>query len=86
MSEAEMNALKFLNEHGGSVLVTAIEDKNSKDMFGNIVPGMKVFKKLEKQGLLHYIEEEPCESLDGFTFTDSIELTEEGTAAAKKLR
>lgn len=81
MTEAESNALRFLAAHGGSVLISAIPDKNEKDVFGGIVPGIRVYQKLEKQGLLIITEEEPEE--DGFQWTPMVELTDSGKLAAK---
>lgn len=81
MTEAETNALRYLAERGGSVLVTAIPDKNERGLFGEIVPGLRGYQKLERQGLLYITEEEPCE--DGFVFTPTIDLTESGVLATK---
>lgn len=82
-SETESSALKFLAENGGSVLITSIPDKTSRDLvFGNTIPGIRVYQKLEKLGLLYITEEEPDET--GFTFTPMVELTDEGTLVAKK--
>lgn len=79
---AELQALKWLKENF-SILVTRIEDKNRKDLFGDIVPGMSCFKKLAKKGFCFQTIEEPTE--DGFLFTESIELTEIGEQLVKTL-
>lgn len=81
MTESEKAALTFLAENGGSVLVTAIPDKSGKDIFGQIEPGIRVYQKLKKQGLLIITEEEPDE--EGFTFTPQVELTDGGVLALK---
>lgn len=79
LSEIEFAALEFLHAHGGSVLVTAIPDKNDKGMFGEKIAGMRVYQKLEKRGLL-VLTEEPVEE-DGFQYTSMAEMTDTGDAA-----
>lgn len=79
LSEMEIAALGFLVNRGGSVLVTAIPDKTEPGLFGEKMPGMPVFKKLDKRGLVVLTEEEPME--DGFQFTPMAELTDTGKAA-----
>ena len=80
LSEAEENAIAFLKHKGGSCLVTDVSEKNSRGLFGEAVPGMTIFKKLEKKGLVNITEEEPIldvpedDPLYGFTFTPMIEL------------
>jgi hypothetical protein len=83
LSEAEYNALRYVNRHG-SILVTKIDSKNSRDVFGEIVPGMAVFKKLEKKGLLVFTEEDEDE--EGFAFTEEVYITELGVKTAKALK
>ncbi len=82
LSEAERSALELLKNAGGSFLVTKIPDKTLKDMFGQLDPGMGVYRKLEKKELLFFTEEEPME--DGFTFTEEVYITEEGLNACTK--
>lgn len=83
LSESEQAALDYLRGNGGSVLVTKIPDKNEKDCMGFIMPGIRVYQKLEKKGLVVFTEEEPIELEDEdgkpfeFTFTPMIELTNE---------
>lgn len=79
LSEIEFAALEFLHTHGGSVLVTAIPDKNDKGMFGEKIAGMRVYQKLDKRGLL-VLTEEPVEE-DGFQYTSAAEMTDAGHAA-----
>lgn len=56
-------------------MITAIEDKNRSDGFGNIIPGLLVFKKLEKKGLVFFTKEDPIDiNGEPFYFTPSVEL------------
>lgn len=80
LSEMEQQALDWLKEKGGSVLVSSVEHKkNTRGVFG-FEPGMTMFKKLEKKGLVIFTEEEPVQLDDGswFEYTPSIELIKEG--------
>lgn len=76
LSEAEQEALDWLKAEGGSMLISNIPDKNEKTVFGGIEPGMAVFKKLEKKGLIFFTEEEPFELEPDlwFTFTEEVYL------------
>ena len=56
------------------MLVTKIPDRNEKDVFGRIEPGMAVFKKLERKGLVFFTEEEPIELEPDFWFTFTPEV------------
>ena len=75
LSEMEREALEWLKGQGGSVLVTAIPEKNTRGVFG-MEPGMTVFKKLARKGLVIITEEEPFQLDDGtwFEFTPSVDL------------
>ena len=75
LSEMEREALEWLKGQGGSVLVTTIPEKNTRGVFG-MEPGMTVFKKLAKKGLVIITEEEPFQLDDGtwFEFTPSVDL------------
>lgn len=75
LSANEHEALEWLKGQGGSVLVTAVPEKNERGVFGT-VPGLTIFKKLEKKGLVIITEEEPIQLEDGtwFEFTPSIDL------------
>jgi hypothetical protein len=84
MTDGEKQALAFLASHGGSVLATQVPEKNEKDMWGGVIAGMNVYKKLNKQGLVVITEEEPDE--EGFTWTPMIELTDAGKAAEKTIK
>lgn len=71
----EQDALEWLKGRGGSVLVSALPEKNTRGVFG-MEPGMTVIKKLAKKGLVIITEEEPFQLDDGtwFEFTPSIDL------------
>lgn len=71
LSEAEWEALQWLRSCGGSVLASQVPDRNERGDFGQVVPGMGVYRKLVKKGLVTITEE------DG-DFTPAIELTQQG--------
>jgi hypothetical protein len=75
LSEAEETAIAWLKAEG-AILVTKIPDRNEKDCLGAITPGLGVFRKLERKGLVFFTEEEPVTFEDGFefTFTNSVYL------------
>lgn len=76
LSETEQEALKWLQSMGGTVLVSKIPDKTERDCLDVLQPGMTIFRKLEKKGLVFITEEEPVELEEGvwFEFTPSVEL------------
>jgi hypothetical protein len=81
----EIEALRNLQQQGGGVLTTSVPDKNDKDpVFGTVEPGIPVYRKLERKGLVFFTEEEPIDDpdgpLDGFVFTNEIYITDEGLA------
>lgn len=75
LSEAEERALQRLREEG-AFLISSIPDKNERDVFGRINPGIGVYKKLKKKGLIYFTEEEPFELEPGLwtTFTPEVYL------------
>ncbi len=75
LSDMEREALEWLRGRGGSVLITSVSEKNTRGVFG-MEPGLTIFKKLDKKGLVVITEEEPIQLDDGtwFTFTPAIEL------------
>ena len=75
LSEMEREALEWLKGQGGSVLVSHIPEKNTRGVFG-LEPGLTIFRKLDKKGLVVITEEEPVQLEDGswFEFTPSVEL------------
>lgn len=80
LSEAEYEALAYLVANSGAVLITAIGDKNETGLFGELVPGMRVYKRLAKAGHVLFTEEEPIDLGDGemFDFTPMVEITDSG--------
>lgn len=85
LSDAEHAALTLLVSEGGCVLTSAIPDKNDEDVLGNVLPGMRVYVKLDKLGLVMITEEDPIDLGDGeeFTFTNEVYITDEGKAALR---
>lgn len=75
LSQAERSAIEILKGEGGSMLTSKIPEKSESSVF-TVRPGMAVYKKLEKKGLVFFTEEEPME--DGFMFTNEVYLTDEG--------
>ncbi len=71
----EMEALEWLKGQGGSVLITAVPEKNTRGVFG-IEAGLTTFKKLQKKGLVIITDEseEPFPDMPGFTFTPTIDI------------
>lgn len=67
------------------MLETRIPDVSGSSVFGDVIPGMAVYRRLDKRGLLFFTEEEPLdlpgEPMDGFTFTPEVYITNEGRAA-----
>jgi hypothetical protein len=86
LTEAEIAALRWI-KNGTGTEVWRIEAKTGKDMFGNPVPGMAIFRKLEKKGLCYPTVEEPVLLADGepFEFSSTMELTDEGLRLARGL-
>lgn len=90
-TENERRALELLILGGGSVLESRIPDRNEVDpVFKSVTPGHTVYRKLERLGLVFYSEEEPMDlpgdSLDGFTFTREIYITETGRSVLSTTR
>jgi len=79
LSTAEQEALELLKRHGGCISSGTVSDRTEPDVFGNIVPGIKIFKSLEKKGLIFFTEEEPIVLEDGtkIDLTPLIYLEEE---------
>lgn len=84
-SENDLAALRIARR--GALAVHEIPEKSGRDLWGDPVPGIRTYLKLERAGLLILTEEEPF-ILDGFdepfTFTAYVELTPEGDLVAKK--
>ena len=83
LSDNEITALETIRRAGDSMLITKIPDRNERDVFG-VEPGMKVYKNLEKKGLVFFTEEDLL-VVDGedFEFTPSVYLTDDGLKALK---
>jgi hypothetical protein len=84
LSEAEERALALAAD---GVLITKVPDRTEKDVFGNPEPGLRVFAKLEKAGLLFQTEEDPID-IDGepFHFTPTFEITDAGRSVLQRIR
>jgi hypothetical protein len=67
-SEAELNALEQANK---TILLSVIEDKTTTDVFGSKIAGMAVYKKLIKEDIIFFTEEDE-------DFTPMVCLTEKG--------
>jgi hypothetical protein len=64
LSEAEQEALALIKREG-CILESQIQDQTERDVFGNVVPGIRVFRRLEKKGLIFFTEETPIILEDG---------------------
>lgn len=89
LSEAEASALRWLRE-ARSTLISYIPDKPATDAFGDSVPHMAVFRRLEKKRLCFQTLEDPVRftndpNEDPFHFTPSFEFTERGLELVKNL-
>lgn len=89
LSESEKAALRWIKTTSCN-LVSHIPDKTERNVFGDPVPGMSIFRKLEKKGLCFETIEDPVRFTDDpneepFYFTPSMELTDEGQAIADEL-
>lgn len=82
LSSSEKIALALMGRKR-SILVTSIPDKNDTDVFGDTIPGIAVFKKLEKKGLIFFTEEDV--DSDGFAFTEEAYITDLGLGMIKQL-
>lgn len=82
LSDNEKSALTLVHRKG-SLLTSQIEDRTSTDILGTLIPGRGLFNRLIQKGLAYETEEPVLE--DGFQFTTSIELTDQGAALARTL-
>ena len=90
LSPAEVAAMRSIKA-AGSLLITRIPEQTEKDVFGDPVPGVKIYKRLEARGLCFQTIEDPVRFTDDpdeepFYFTESIEFTDEGLELAYKLK
>jgi hypothetical protein len=88
LSEAEITAIQWLKS-SVATFVYNIEPKTSQDMHGCPVPGMAIFRKLEKKGLCYQTIEDPIFLEEGdtepFEFSPTMELTDEGLELARRI-
>lgn len=88
LSEAEITAIQWLKS-SVATFVYNIEPKTSQDMHGCPVPGMSIFRKLEKKGLCFQTIEDPIFLNEGdevpFEFSPTMELTDEGLDLARRI-
>jgi hypothetical protein len=88
LSEAELNAIEWIKT-STAPFVYNIEAKTTQDVFGNPIPGMAIFRKLEKKGLCYQTIEDPIFLNEGdtepFEFSPTMELTDEGLELARKM-
>lgn len=68
-------------------LVSHIPDKNITDPLGDVIPGLRAYKSLEKKGLLYFTAEDPI-PLDGEFFipTASVTLSDLGRDTLNALK
>ncbi len=76
----EAEALAAL-KHKGSFLISQVPEKTIKGDFGERIPGLTTYRRLDKMGLVIITEEEEDE--EGFSFTPQIDLTEAGEKALR---
>lgn len=56
LSQAEQEALDVLRRNGGVILVSAVPDKTERGILGEVIPGIAIYRKLEKKGLVYFTE------------------------------
>jgi len=90
LNSNEIRALELLREHGGSILESKPPETNERDVFGCTAPGLRVYRRLARKGLVFFTEELPCDwpshPMDGFQFTPEIVISETGLAVLAQLR
>lgn len=85
LSETEITALRLLADAGGALIEWRVPETNERDpIFGTVVPGHRVYQRLEKLGLVFYTIEEPIDLGDGslrdFCFSREIYIDDAGRA------
>jgi hypothetical protein len=75
LSNTELKALELVKY--SPVWVHVVPDKTEKDVWGDPIPGMAIYKKLDKKGLVSICE--PFVDEDGFEWSASIDITPEGS-------
>lgn len=71
LSEAEEQALALLRKMG-SIPLNSVPDRTQRDHLGIIEPGIAVYRKLDRKGLVVICE--PIIDPDGFEWSAHIEL------------
>ena len=89
LSAAEKAALQLLQEEGGSLIEWRVPETIEKDpVFGTVIPGITVYRTLERMGLVFFTVEEsfdlPGDPLDGFQFSCEIYITDAGKELLRK--
>ena len=89
LSANQRTALQLLQEHGGSLIEWRVPETIEKDpVFGTVIPGITVYRTLERMGLVFFTEEEPFDlpgdPLDGFQFSCEIYITDAGKALVRR--
>lgn len=84
LSEAEMAGLQALHQ-SETIAADRLPDRNETDLWGDPVPGRRVWMGLVRKGLVLIPEEDPIDLGGGemFTCTAFLELTEEGRRVAR---
>ncbi len=82
LTNTDIDALASLIHRHGSIWIHEIGQKQEVGVLGEMIPGIRTFKKLEKLGLVIFTEEEPID-IDGeeFWFTPTVDITDEGRKA-----
>lgn len=87
LTEAERRVLELADFTGGRKPVADddIPARNEKDLWGDMVPGRRIWKAMVSAGLVLLPVEDPVRLEDGseFTFTAFYELTDLGRAALR---
>lgn len=81
----EMETVALTRARDG-LLLSQVPDKTYRDFLDTAVPGLPVYRKLDKAGLLIITEEDPVMFPgwdEPFTFTPQIDITEAGREALK---
>jgi hypothetical protein len=82
LSANEKEALQLLLHNGGAICTSKIPDKNEPGIYGGVEPGIGVYRKLEKKGLVFFTEEAPIDpARPDDTWTPSVEIEDAGRAA-----
>ena len=89
LSAAEKAALQLLQEEGGSLIEWRVPETTEKDpVFGTVIPGITVYRTLERMGLVFFTVEESFDllgdPLDGFQFSCEIYITDAGKELLRK--